>query len=372
MRDVVLVGGGHCHVRVLEAFASSPPVGCRLTLVVDTPIAVYSGMVPGFIAGQYRKEQLQIDVADLAGHAGAKVVVGQAVRIDPQARQIELDGGELVSYDIASFDIGSVVAGLDLPGAREHAIPIRPIGAFIQRISEAIDSAQRWDPSRPFRVIVAGGGPAGVELAFALDKRLKDVSAASVAVTVLDSGSRILRSYPDSVVRRASDRMDRRGIEIRCDHKVVAVEPGRLHLDQGDPMPYDVLVWTTGPVSQQIFSSSGLATDSRGFVRVRSTLQFKEHDNLFGTGDCATMIDYPRTAKAGVYAVKQGPLVARNLKSLLAGTPLCSYKPQCDFLSLLNLGDGTALGAKRGFTIEGRWVMKLKDWLDRSFVQRYQ
>lgn len=371
-RHVVLVGGGHCHVHVLEALAESPPPGCRLTLVVDTPIAVYSGMVPGFIAGQYRKEELEIDVAALARRAGTQVVVGQAVRIDPQRQKIELDDGQSVSYDIASFDIGSIVAGLDLPGVREHAIPTRPIGVFIQRISEVIDSAQRCDRGRPFRVVVAGGGAAGVELAFALDKRLKEVSAANVAVTVLDSGPRILRSYPDSLVRRASRRMEQRCVEIRCNHTVAAVEPNCLDLERGDPIPYDALVWTTGSASQRIFNASGLATDSRRFVRVRSTLQFEEHDNLFGTGDCATLIDYPNTAKAGVYAVRQGPFVARNLKAMLTGTPLRSYKPQSDFLSLLNLGDGTALGAKHGFTIEGRWVMKLKDWLDRSFVRRYQ
>jgi selenide,water dikinase len=368
-KHVVLVGAGHAHIQVLDAFAESSP-DCRLTLVVDTPMAVYSGMVPGFVAGQYRTKELQIDPVPLAERAGAEVVLTRAVGIDPQARRIELENREPISYDIASFDIGSTVAGLDLPGVREHALPTRPIGLFVDRVDDVLDAARKRDGGL-FRVVLVGAGAGGVELAFTLPHRLRRDTSADVQVTLLDNGPHILRGYADAVVRRATRRAAEAGIAIRCDCKVVEVEAGAVHLEGGDTVPFDVLVWVTGAVSHPVFRPSGISVDRRGFARIRPTLQFEEHDNLFGTGDCATLIDHPDTAKAGVYAVRQGPFITHNIRAALSGEPLRTYTPQTDFLALLNLGDGTALGTKWGRVIEGRWVMKLKDWIDRRFMARF-
>ena len=69
-RHLVLVGGGHSHVEVLRDWAREPVPGGRLTVVVDRPTAVYSGMVPGFVAGQYRLDEIEIDVHGLAQRAG--------------------------------------------------------------------------------------------------------------------------------------------------------------------------------------------------------------------------------------------------------------------------------------------------------------
>jgi selenide,water dikinase len=360
VRHVVLVGGGHSHIQVLDAFAESRPPASRLTLVVDRPIAVYSGMVPGFVAGQYRMEDLEIDTTALARRAGAEVVVARAVRLDAEHREIVLAGHEPVSYDIASFDIGST------------ALPTRPIGDFVRRVAEVVDAARRHNGGRPFRVVVVGGGAGGVELAFTLDKRLRDRAMADVRVVLLEAGPRVLTGYSDSLVRRVIRCAARRGIEIRCNHQVRRVEPDVVQLEHRDAVPYHLLVWVTGAVSHPIFRASGLATDKRGFARIRSTLQFEEYDNLFGTGDCATLIDHPDTAKAGVYAVRQGPFITTNIRAVLSGTPLRTYTPQSDFLALLNLGDGTALGTKWGRAVQGRWVMRLKDWIDRRFMRRFQ
>ena len=371
-RELVLVGGGHSHVQVLRRYAMEPPENTRITLIVDIPLAVYSGMVPGFVAGQYRAEELEIDVVPLARRARARVILSPALGIDPEAKHVLVEGRPPVPYDVVSFDIGSTVAGLDLPGVREHAVATRPIGRFVGRVQKVVDQAKRREGDEPFRIVIVGGGAGGVELAFTLEHRLRTEGVANVHALLVNAGARILQGYSDHLVHRVYREAEMRAVEFVHDRRVASVEAGKVILDDGEALPADVLVWVTGAASHPIFSSSEIATDDRGFLLVRPTLQARDHDDVFAAGDCAALIEHPETPKAGVYAVREGPYLIDNLRAALAGTKLREYRPQSDFLTLLNLGDGEALGAKWGFAIGGRWVMGWKDWIDRRFMRRFQ
>ena len=375
-RRIVLVGGGHSHVQVLRHFAMNPPADARLTVVLDLPVAVYSGMVPGFVAGQYAAHELEIDVVPLARRAAARVVLAPATGVDPAARRIHVAERPSISYDVASFDIGSTVHGLDLPGIREHALSTRPIGRFVQRVDDFVERARAAAAAggidRRLEVVVVGAGAGGVELAFTLERRLAAELGRAPRVRLLQGAAEILPGSPPAVIARVYRAAKRRGIEIECQRKVVAADAHRLELDGGGEMPYDLLVWVTGATAHGILAGSELPTDRRGFVSTRSTLQVEGWDDLFAVGDCATLSEHPRTPKAGVYAVRQGPVLNRNLEAWLAGKPLERYRPQHDFLALLNLGDGTALGTKWGRVAEGPRVMRLKDWIDRRFMRRFQ
>ena len=349
-------------MQVLRQLAMRPIAGVRLTVVVDAPTAVYSGMVPGFVAGQYRQDELEIDVRPLARRAGARVVVAAATGIDATARRIALAGRAPIAYDTASFDVGSLVAGLDVPGVGEHALATRPIGRFVAAIDALVERAHAG-----FRVAVVGAGAAGVELALALRARL---ARQDVRVTLVDGAARVLPGAADRFAGRATRAIERSGVALRLGDGVARVEPGSLVLASGESIAFDALVWAAGAAAVPLFAASALATDERGFVRVRPTLQLESHDALFAAGDCARF----ETAlpKAGVYAVRQGPVLHHNLRARIEGRPLRRYRPQRDFLVLLNLGDGTALGAKWGRAIEGPRVFAAKDAIDRRFVRRFQ
>lgn len=370
-KKVVLIGGGHAHIHVLERCIEDGPPDADLTLVVDRRIALYSGMVPGYVAGQYRAEELQIDAVALAERAGAQVVLSPATAVDPHGRRILVEGGQDVEYDVASFDIGSTVTGLDVPGVKDHALPTRPIATFVEEFETVVEDARAHPEGDPFRVIVVGAGVGGVELAFAVNQRLRDAAGRAPEVTLMEYGSRILARYSESLVRRVERAARESGIRIRCDSEVVAAEADSVQLRDGEAIPCDALIWVTGPASHGVFRDADVATE-RGFVLIRPTLQFRDHDDLFAVGDCASFIDYPDTPKAGVYAVREGPYITDNLYAAVEGRPLRSYKPQGDFLTLMNLGDGRAIGAKWGLSFEGRWVMRWKDRIDRKFMHRFQ
>ncbi len=367
--DLVLVGGGHAHIQVLKRWAMAPVPGARLTLVVDRPIAVYSGMVPGFVAGQYPREGLEIDVRPLALRAGARCLVAPATGLDTGARRLVLAGRPPIAYDTVSFDVGSTVAGLELPGVREHAIPTRPIGEFVRRVDEVLAAARGRDIAR---IVVVGAGAGGVEVAFALAARLRRERDERVEVRLLEAGPRVLSGYAASAAARVEAAAAARGIAIRTGVRVTRVEAAAVHLDGGERWPADAVVWVAGAAALPIFAGSGLAIDAGGFVRVRPTLQSLDHDEVFAVGDCAAWTAGPGLAKAGVYAVRQGPVLAHNLIARIRGGRLRPYRPQRNFLSLLNLGDGGAIGTKWGASVEGRAVFVLKDWIDRRFVRRFQ
>ncbi|HVS12977.1 MAG TPA: selenide, water dikinase SelD [Thermoanaerobaculia bacterium] len=367
--ELVLVGGGHTHVQVLRSLAMEP-VPARLTVVLDTPVAIYSGMTPGLVAGDYRASELEIDVVPLARLARARVVLAAAVGVEPHHRRILLEGRPPLAYDVASFDIGSTVAQADLPGVREHAIPTRPISALVHRVDEVVDAARAHRAERAFRVVVVGAGAGGVELAFTLEHRLRCVTGRPPEVLMIHASERPMSSYPERLSRRIASRARERGIVVER-ATVKAVAGGAVQLDDGSTRPFDALVWVTGAIAHPVFESSGLQLDGRGFVLIRPTLQVLGHDELFAAGDCASLASDP-SPKAGVYAVRQGPYLTHNLRALLDGRPLRRYRPQSDFLTLLNLGGGAALGTKWGLVFEGRWVMRLKDRIDRAFMRRFQ
>ncbi|MGH0033073.1 MAG: selenide, water dikinase SelD [Myxococcota bacterium] len=365
--DLVLVGGGHAHVQVVRRFMMAPLSEVRLTLVLDRPDAVYSGMVPGLVAGDYAPHELEIDAVPLARRAGARVILSKALGVDPVARRIRLEGRPDVAYDVASLDVGSTVRGLDLPGVAEHALATRPIRQFVDTLVARLEGLRGI--AEP-RIAVVGAGAAGSELAFTLQARARSMGLAP-RIVVVGSDPRLLAGLAPRVGARLEREARRRGIELRLASTVRAVSKRGVLLEDGEEDAH-LVVWATGAAPVALPATEALPTDERGFVSVRPTLQVEGHDDLFAVGDCASLAWAPWVGKAGVYAVREGPVLDANLRARLRGRPLRSYRPQRDFLTLLNLGGGEALGTKWGFSACGAWVHRLKDRIDRAFMRRFQ
>ena len=363
--DLVLVGAGHTHVQVLRRFAMSPLAGVRITLVVDRPEAVYSGMVPGFVAGDYEAPELVIDAVPLARRARARVVIAAAVGVDARAQRIEVEGRPPLAYDVASLDVGSTVRGLELPGVREHALATRPIGHFVAELDARVAAL----PGRP-RVLVVGGGVAGVEVAFTLGARLR-CAGREAEIRIATGSDGILSGYATRVRERAERTLAKRGIRVLRDARVSEVGPGGAVVG-GEWSEADLVVWATGAAPLPFPRGAALPLDGDGFLRVDPQLEVEGCPNLFAAGDCASLPFAPWVRKAGVWAVRAGPVLDANLRARLGGGRLRAYRPQRDFLTLINLGDGEALGTKWGLNAVGPRVFALKDRIDRRFMRRFQ
>ena len=366
-KQLVLIGGGHAHIQVLKRFAMKPLSDMAITLISDRDVGIYSGMVPGLIAGSYQAEELQIDLVPLAALAGARFVRDAATSIQTTERQITLGSRPPINYDIVSLNLGAPIAGADLPGVGEFALPTRPIAKLTDALGSLDKRVAQGEPDAP--VVVVGGGAGGVEIAFCVAARL---ASGGVKVRLIAASSRLLpdraRAVADAVMAAARTR----GIDIVLGQRVTSVSENQLGLQSGEHMPHRGVCWTVGVTGPEWFADSQLPVDAGGFVLTDSFLRVVGHSNVFAAGDCATLQEHPELPKAGVYAVRQGPVLADNLRARANRTALKRYEPQQDYLGLLDLGDGTAIGTKWGQVRQGRWVMRLKRRIDRAFIKNFQ
>lgn len=367
IREIVLVGGGHSHVQVLRSFGLQPPPGVRITLIAKEVEAPYSGMIPGMVAGHYRREEAHIDLNRLARFAGAELIHGAATGIDRARRQVTLAGNEPVAYDLLSIDVGITPDLAGIEGADDHAIAVKPISRFTDRWNR-LEAAARA-PDGPRRICVVGGGAAGFELVLAARNNLTphgdDFSFTLVAGGELLAGSNPIARW---LARRA---LSRRGVGLIEADEARKVSPDHIRLASGRTIAADAVLVSTAARAPDWLTATGLPCDKDGFLTTRPSLQIVDDDDVFAVGDCATVLEHPRP-KAGIFAVRQGPPLAENLRLRAAGRSAQPFRPQTRFLTLLGLGEKRAIAARNGLAVEADWAWRWKERIDREFMARFK
>ncbi|OOY19765.1 selenide, water dikinase SelD [Thioclava sp. DLFJ5-1] len=356
-RDIVLIGGGHTHALVLRMWGMNPLPGVRLTVINPTPSAAYSGMLPGHVAGHYTRDELQLDLVKLARHAGARLVLGRATGLDRARRLIEVPGRAPIAYDVASIDIGITAEMPQLPGFLDHVAPAKPLDAF----ADAWDAFAANPPESP-KVAVVGGGVAGVELAMACAHRLPQAQ-----VTVYEAAPEALRALGTGARNAMLAHCARLGVTIETDAALIGAEKGRLLLEGGRTAEADFIIGTGATKPADWLPETGLdLTD--GFVTVGPTLQSSD-PAIFAAGDIAHLSHAPRP-KAGVYAVREAKPLFANLRAAASGGPMKTYQPQRDYLKLISTGGKQAVADKWGLPLNGKWLWRWKDHIDRKFMAK--
>ncbi|MEM9393578.1 MAG: selenide, water dikinase SelD [Pseudomonadota bacterium] len=360
-REVVLVGGGHAHALMLRKWAMKPLPGARLTLINPDPAAPYTGMLPGFVAGHYPRDALMIDLVRLARFAGARIILGRAAALDLDAKTIALPGRPDIPFDIASLDIGITSDLPSLPGFDAYAVPAKPLGAFADRW-EALLAAP---PSAP-KIVFLGGGVGGVELALAAKNRL----GPQASVTVIEAGQQVLPILPSRARKLMLNAAAESGVEIRTNARALEVSARALTLEDGTEMPADLVVGVTGARPQDWLRDTGLALQD-GFIDVDQWLRSTSHHAVYAVGDCAHLGFSPRP-KAGVFAVRQAPILYHNIRADMTGTHRKPYSAQTDYLKLISTGRKSAVLDRSGVAVRGDWAWTLKDRIDRAFMTKFE
>lgn len=374
LRDIVLIGGGHSHVAVLRRFGMHPLPGVRLTLICRDTHTPYSGMLPGYIAGHYSYDEVHIDLGRLARFAGARFLRDEALGLDRGAGKVRCRERPPVSYDLLSINIGSTPQMAGVVGAEQHVVPVKPIHAFDARWRLLLERVRRH--AGPTRIAVVGGGAGGVELALAMQYRLRNELRTlgrdpdELVLHLLTRDADILPTH-NAWVRRAFERvLARRGVVVHRNAEVNHVSATCLRTAAGETLEADEIVWVTRAGGAPWLRETGLALDADGFIQVSGMLHSVTDPKVFAAGDIASMVDHP-LEKAGVFAVRQGPPLAENLRRALEGVPLKPYRPQPRWLALISTGDRYAVASRGSMGLEGAWVWRWKDWIDRRFMAKF-
>jgi selenide,water dikinase len=342
VKRILLVGGGHAHLAVLRSLLKEPLQGARFALVSPRARQIYSGMLPGIIAGHYRRPEAEIDLARLADAAGAEFIEGEVAKLDHEGKLAVLQEGSELEYDLLSLNVGSLVER-SIPGAG-FALAAKPFEPFFDKLTTV----------KLNRVAIAGAGAAGVELAMALRYR-------GAAVTLYSE-----QAQPSPP--RAARVLRGMGVDLRPGMAVSAIERGPLVLAGASRQEFDVVILTTGARPLPWLRGGRLARDERGFLLVDDTLQSVSHPDVYAAGDCATLRSGP-VPKSGVYALRQGEALALNFRRLARGEPALAYRPQRHALLLLSCGRRYAIAERGPWSAEGRWVWWWKNRIDRAWVK---
>lgn len=364
---ILLVGGGHSHVEVLRRFALQPDPRVALTLVSPAPDTAYSGMLPGLVAGLYTAAEAHIALPPLARWAGARFRMGRAEALDLYTKTAVLSGGTREAFDFVSLDVGSVPDDR-VAGARAHAIGVKPVANFLA----AWERMQADAAAGTVRTIaVVGGGAAGIEVLLAMHARVTTaLGTAAPRFALITDRPHLLPEHPPAVRARIGRILVERGVVLHLDSPAVAVEPGAVVVAHGRRIAADRIVWAVAAAAAPWLAASGLACDERGFVQVDDTLRSPSHPFAFAAGDCATQVRHPRP-RSGVFAVRQGPPLAANLRRAALGQPLAAYVPQRRALALITTGGRHAIASRGPFVAAGAWVWRWKDRIDRRFMAKY-
>ncbi len=360
LKNVVLIGGGHAHTLVLNGLKARPLSNAQVIVINPGKTAPYSGMLPGFVAGHYERGELDIDLGRLSQKVDAVLVDDRAISIDIEKKFVRLSSGKEIFYDIASVDVGITSHMPNLPGFSDHGIPAKPLENF----------ANRWDQYRSSygakSIVIIGGGIAGAELGMAMSFALRS-DANSVSVKIFDRGQ-VLSSNSATARRHVLKELESNGVEVIEHTDVVEISGDGVSLSDDQFVASDFVVGAAGATPHPWIGGTGLKLHE-GFIEVDQTLQ-SSAPGVFAVGDCAHLSFDPRP-KAGVYAVRQAPVLLNNLRRMLKDEELQKYAPQSDYLKLVSLGGKRAFGEKFGRGMSGHLVWRLKNHIERSFMTQF-
>lgn len=371
MQQLLLIGAGHAHALVLEAFAQQPASDISITVVSDSPLAAYSGSIPAWLAGECALRDTQIDVAALSQRANARLILSPASSINTQARYVALANGLRVNFDVASFNIGSTLTppkqlGESLP----KLLAMRPLSSLHQRWQALQHDVSHLPSDGAQRVVGVGGGAAGCETLMSVLAQLRqqhpDINwqghLLSAAKELLPDAGRL----PRWLTKRA---LSKAGITVHCEQRGETLVEDGITTQDGKRIDANIVLWATGAVGHSWLAGTALPLDQHGFIRVDNTLEVTGQPNIFAAGDCAAFT--PALPNAGVYAVRMGPHLADNLRRACHGEPLAPWQPPKRVLALIGTGGGRAIASRGAMGFSGRWVWQWKRRIDARFIARF-
>ena len=361
-KNILLLGAGHGHLYTIRRIRELVETGCTVRVINASRYHYYSGMGPGMLGGRYMPEDIRFDIARMVDSSGGYFIEDAVEKIDPVQQVVSTANGRRFEYDILSCNLGSVVRvpfAEDIPDNVYTVKPIRNLQVLRQKM-------EQFSPGTRLQPVIAGGGPAGVEVAANMKQRARQLGLD--AEVILVTAGTVLEGFPSKAVRKARERLEGMGVLLREQRHVTGINDKNVFFKDEDPLPFDYCIMATGIVPPPVFTRSGLDTGPDGGLVVNEYLQSVQYPGILGTGDC--IFFSPRSlARAGVHAVRQGPVLYNNIHALVRGLSLKPFRPQKKYLLIMNLA-GLGVAARGKLACAGKVWFKIKDIIDRRYMKK--
>ena len=363
---LVLIGGGHAHMVTLAKLHTFIEKGHRVTVIGPSDYHYYSGMGPGMLGKTYSPADIRFATKHVVEKQGATFIRAKAVRVDPDKKIVTLDAGDSVPYDIISFNAGSYVPRLNLSEDAETIFSVKPIEKLLQAQAKILELTD----GKKISIGILGGGPSSAEVAGNIWQLVHNAGRTMPDIRIF-AGNRFMSRFPENVRSKVQRSLEKRRIEINSGEYVQSIAAKSITLTSGQSHSLDFVFLAMGVKPNPIFKNSGIPTGPDGGLEVNEFLQSTAYPEMFGGGDCIYFKKQPLD-KVGVYAVRQNPVLFRNLMAALSGEALTPFDPGGDYLLIFNLGGGTGVLRKRWLLLEGKLAFIIKDAIDRKFMKKFQ
>lgn len=368
-RHVVLVGGGYAGLTAARRLRRRLPGDVRLTVVNPHPYMTYQPLLPETAGGTVAPHHVVVPLRSAL--AGADLLVASLTGLDTERRvatATTADGSvHELEYDELVLATGSLTRTLPVPGLLEHAIGFRTVEEALHlrhRVLSRLElAATTTDPDlrrRALTFVFVGAGYAGVEAIAEVEDMVRRVLRRSPGVShdetrwvLVEGAERILGQLPERLASYVTERLGRRGVEVRTGTVLSSIEDGEVRLSDGTVLESDTVVWTAGVVASPLLRRLGLEVDRLG--RVHTDAELRVTGGVWALGDCAAVPDAytsgfcPPTAQ---HAVRQALRLADNLARHLAGRDPKPYRHR-DAGAVASLGLGQGVAELYGVPVRG-------------------
>lgn len=365
-KHLVLAGGGHAHMTILDNLRSFVKKGIQVTVIGPSDYHYYSGMGPGMLGGTYSPEEICFATKEVVEQQGGAFVRDKVTRVDPDKKEVYTLNGRAIPYDVLSFNAGSYVPMDKTDEAHGNIYSVKPI----ERLMEASIKLRVLFAQKKMIVSIVGGGPSSAEIAGNVWQLAKIANAYAPTIRIF-AGNKFMARFPDEIRTRIVSTLKKRGIEIIETGYVRQIKSHEILMETGDLFTTDFTFMALGVRPSKIFEESGLLVGPDKGLLVNPFLQSVHYPDIFGGGDCICFEDQPLD-KVGVYAVRQNPVLMHNVKARLEGRKLQEFDPGPDYLLIFNLGGGIGVLKKKKLVFGGRLAFKIKDYIDRKFIKKFQ
>lgn len=370
-KQLVLIGGGHAHMVTLANLHKFIEKGYGVTVIQPSEHHYYSGMGPGMLGGTYHPDDIRFATRKHVEAQGGKFILGKAYRIDPHKQQVLLEEakeetGKEIAYDVLSCNAGSYVPQEIVKGDSTNIFTAKPIEKLLVAKEKIIELSSR----NKITVAIVGSGPSAVEIAGNIHQLCKEQKGEMPRILLF--GGRNFMSGKSRISHLVRTILERKGVEIIQAGRVQQIRDGSVVLENGQSYQADLIFSAVGVKPSQIFARSGLPIGPDGGLLVDKFLRSSRYNNIFGGGDCIYFEPEPLD-KVGVYAVRQNQVLYKNLMACLDGKKeLEEFTPGGKYLLIYNLGEGDGVLSKWSFTFSGKLAFRIKDYIDRRFIQSFQ